>query len=88
MNDDEARVLAVSIADTIKSELSAFTLPHEVHAEHHEFIKSWIEREKVKAERWEKIRVQVAGWGIVVALGWIGTVFYQYFWASLKEHMK
>ncbi|MDE3022910.1 MAG: hypothetical protein KGI54_13810 [Pseudomonadota bacterium] len=88
MNDDEARVLAVSIAQTIKDELSAFTLPHEVHAEHHEFIKSFIEREKVKAERWEKIRVQVTGWGIVVVLGAIGTIVYNSLWASLKEHLK
>lgn len=39
---------------------------------HRLFVDQWIERERAKAERWEKIETQVLGWGIVSAIGALG----------------
>jgi|LakMenEpi03Aug12_release.lakeMendotaPanAssembly.Ray.scaffolds.fasta_scaffold25435_3 hypothetical protein len=50
------------------------------HAEHHEFIRAMIAREKVKAERWEAIQKQVLGWGVIALIGAIGH--------AVSEHLK
>ena len=42
------------------------------HKEHHSFVESLIEKEHRKQERWEKIKTQVLGWGIMVVVGSIG----------------
>lgn len=44
------------------------------HSEHHEFISSFIKRERIKAERWEEIQRQILGWGAIALIGGIGTV--------------
>lgn len=49
------------------------------HADHHRFIQLCIEREERRRSRWEKIRTQVAGWGIISLLAAIGTAVYQTF---------
>jgi hypothetical protein len=40
----------------------------------HEFLRTLIHREQIRAERWEKIKTQVLGWGIIAVAGWLGTV--------------
>jgi len=42
------------------------------HAEHHEFIASWIKKEQIRAERWEEIHRQLLGWGFIAVIGAIG----------------
>ncbi|MEY4718474.1 MAG: hypothetical protein RL563_1092 [Pseudomonadota bacterium] len=45
-----------------------------LHGAHHDFVQRWIEKEKIKAERWEEIKRQVFGWGLIAIIGAIGTV--------------
>ncbi len=42
------------------------------HDEHHAFIQSFIDRENRKQAIYQTVVTQVAGWGIVVILAWIG----------------
>ena len=42
----------------------------QTHEEHHDFVKSLIE--KRKQETWEKVKQHVLGWGIVAILGALG----------------
>lgn len=51
---------------TLKEETSVLT------PEEHSFVKTLLEREKRKAEMWEKIKVHALGWGLVGFVGWIG----------------
>lgn len=44
------------------------------HFEHHEFISSFIKRERIRTERWEEIQRQVLGWGAIALIGGIGTI--------------
>ena len=43
------------------------------HEEHHEFVRMLIKKEERKKERWEKVKTQVLGWGIVALIGAVGT---------------
>jgi len=79
--------LIAAIASAVKSELACLTVPEDMHREHHEFIREWIEERRVKRERSEKIRTQVYGWGVISLLGGIGTGAYQAF-EYLREHLK
>ena len=79
--------LVASIATAVREELAGLTVPENMHREHHEFIKTWIEERRTRRERNEKIKAQVAGWGIVTLLGSIGTAAYQSF-QYLREHLK
>lgn len=79
--------LVSEIAAAIREEIASLTVPEEMHAEHHEFIRDWIEERKRSREWRDKIKAQVGGWAIVTALGGIGTGAWhtvQY----LKEHLK
>lgn len=79
--------LVTAIACAVRQEIACLTVPEELHREHHDFIKTWIEKQKRKEERWDKIKTQVGGWAIVSALGGIGTAVWhaaQY----LKDHLK
>lgn len=42
-----------------------------VHQEHHDFIKSLIEKEKRKQELWEKIQENVGSWAMIAILTFI-----------------
>lgn len=46
-------------------------LPDDVHEMHHAWVARCIERDKLRAERWEKLRNHVAGWGSLALLGWV-----------------
>lgn len=88
MTEKANRAMLVSeIAQAIREELSSLTVPEEMHREHHEFIREYIEERKVKRERAEKIKTQVMGWGLVTVLGSIGTGVYHTF-LYLREHLK
>lgn len=50
-----------------------------VHARHHEYITSQIESNARDAERWEKIKTQVLGWGAITLVGWLGTLILKAF---------
>lgn len=83
---DDLQVEAIVCA--IKEELSAFTVPHEIHQEHHEFIRQWIEKQKRREERFEKIKTQVGGWAVIAFLGGIGTAAYHLFQMAVREATK
>lgn len=79
--------LVASIAAAVRDELSCLTVPEEMHREHHDFIREYIEERRIKRERVEKIKTQVMGWGIVSLLGGIGTGVYHSF-QYLRDHLK
>lgn len=43
------------------------------HSEHHEYVALLIRREQQREERWEEIKRQVLGWGIIALAGSLGT---------------
>lgn len=47
------------------------------HDSHHEFIQELVEARRMRRERWEAIRRQVAGWMIIAFLSAIGTAVYK-----------
>lgn len=79
--------LVTALAAAIKAELASLTVPEEMHREHHEFIKEYIEERRVKKENREKLKTHVLGWGIITLLGSIGTGVYHAF-LYLREHLK
>jgi len=46
----------------------------ESHYAHHKFIAEFIEKNKVRQQRWEVIQRQVLGWGIIAMVGSIGSI--------------
>lgn len=48
------------------------------HKEHHAFVSLMIEKERIKQQRWEAIRRQVLGWGVIVLLSGIGYAMYDH----------
>lgn len=56
----------------------------EVHASHHAFIEMMIKKEERKAQRWETIKTQVGGWGIILVLAFIGKTMWFFFREMIK----
>lgn len=83
----DADAIAKAVACAVREELASLTVPEDMHREHHEFIREYIEERRIKRERAEKIKTQVMGWGVVTLLGSIGTGFYHSI-QFLKEHLK
>lgn len=79
--------LVASIAAAIREEMASLTVPEEMHKEHHEFIRGWIDEQKRKREWRDKVKAQVGGWAIITLLGSIGTGTYHAF-KYLQEHLK
>lgn len=46
------------------------------HTDHHQFMQMQIERYEAKKRLRESVKKQVIGWGVIVALGGIGTAVY------------
>lgn len=44
-----------------------------LHAEHHRIVAEWIELEKLRKERWERMRGSVIGGSILMLIGAIGS---------------
>ena len=91
MPDDQERRdytgLATAIGSAIREEMAKLTVPEEIHKEHHAFVAEWLEQQRRKQERAEKIKAQVGGWAVITALGGIGKFAYDAF-LYLKEHLK
>lgn len=77
LTDEDMEALALALAAT-----NSFSV--DTHREHHEFIASWIARENRAAERAEKIKAQVGGWGIIVFLTGIGAAV----WEWVRAHVR
>jgi len=79
--------LVEAVVCAVRSEVSLLSVPEEVHRDHHAFITEWLQAQRAKRERAEKIKTQVGGWAIITLLSGIGTGAYQ---AALyiKEHLK
>ena len=56
----------------------------EQHADDHRYVQLLIQRERKRAKRWESVRQQVMGWGIVILLSAVGTTVYQAFAQTLR----
>ena len=52
------------------------SIDHQTHSKHHDYIDLLIKESNVRAVRYEAIRRQVIGWGIVTFLTAIGIFFY------------
>lgn len=76
-----------AVVCAIREEAIPLGMSEEQHREQHAFIAEMIEEMKLKRERREKIKTQVMGWGVVTALGSIGTGAYHAF-VYLREHLK
>ena len=48
------------------------------HSHHHAFIEAMIQKEERKQETWQKVKVQVLGWGVIAISGFIGTWVYNH----------
>lgn len=48
------------------------------HARHHEFIEMQIEERNDRKRLHDSVKKQVVGWGVIVALGGIGTAVYSF----------
>ena len=71
----------------LKAFEGAHCIPTDVHKTHHDYVKRLIEKDRIKAERMEKIKAQVGGWAIVTALGAVGTGAW-HGWQYLRDHLK
>lgn len=58
----------------------------EEHRAHHAFLDAWIQKEQRKEERWNKVRTQLTGWGIITFLGGIGAGAY-HLWQYVIKHL-
>jgi hypothetical protein len=71
------------LLDTFNEVLSARSrINNDIHTEHHDFIQILIEREERKKERWEKVKTQVLGWGIIGMIGAMGSAVYHHFFKN------
>lgn len=41
----------------------------DLHQTHHDYVARLIDRDRIRAERWEKLRLHVYGWGAISAIG-------------------
>lgn len=60
------------------------SVQEDTHHQHHVFISTWINRMEKRAETMEKIKAQVGGWGIIVAISGIGVTVFEWARAHLK----
>jgi hypothetical protein len=72
------------LAAIIEGVVSSRVVSDDVHSEHHDFISHWIEREKRKEEVYNKIKVQVGGWGIILVLSGIGYAVWEWIRSAVR----
>lgn len=81
------RVLTDGDIDAICLRLTEFSgLTPEEHAAHHGALALFIDNQRRKAERWDKIEQQVGGWAIISALTVIGYAAWSGFMWFIKTH--
>lgn len=56
----------------------------DVHEDHHRFIDTMIKKEERAQQRWETIKTQVLGWGVIALIGSVGTAVYHWFFTGGK----
>lgn len=65
--------VAPIVRDAVRNEIQhLIDLETKTHSKHHEYIQSQIDANRISAERWEKIKTQVLGWGVIAIVGWLG----------------
>lgn len=68
--DDDRAKLVTAIVIAMRAENG---VADELHAKHHAYIDMLIDRDTRKKERWDTIKTQVGGWGVIAFLGAVGT---------------
>ncbi len=76
MNESERQEMIALFNATLDGRDRIDAVTHKVH---HDQYAADLDERKIKRERWETIRRQVMGWGIIVALTTIGTAAYKLF---------
>lgn len=77
MSSVDPKTLAQEIVTALAgADHSRLFVPREEHAEHHEFVKALIAREKRQEERMQRIKERVIGSGVaglaLAGVGWLG----------------
>lgn len=80
-------ISAETLAEVLRSELAAFSIPSEQHKHHHDLWQAELEERARIRERRERVKTSVIGWFIITVLGGIGTAIYQTF-DFIKAHWK
>lgn len=69
----ELEKLRKAFGDIVEEKLQhIIDIETKTHGKHHEYIQSQIDRNRRDEERWEKVKTQVLGWGVIAIAGWIG----------------
>lgn len=72
--------LRAAIRETIEEAFEQRTrIDAETHAAHHAVIADWLECRKRRREALDRAFQQVLGWGIVAAVGGLGTLLWRIF---------
>jgi len=76
MKDEDLNQIIEALNKTFDSRDRIDAITHKMHHDQYELD---LEDRKIKRERWEAIKRQVLGWGIIVLLTTIGTAVYKTF---------
>lgn len=75
------------IADVMSEVLDERRQNDDTHRKQHVFVGILIDERESRKRRWEKIKTQIAGWGIISALSflaWLGLKAYE-LWDAVKH---
>jgi hypothetical protein len=79
--------LVQAVVCAVRDEVALLSVSETVHRDHHAFITAWLDDQRMRKDRAEKIKTQVWGWFIISILGGAGTGAYKVF-NFLREHLK
>ncbi len=57
----------------------------EIHAKHHNLLERLIEQQDRRMRFYDRVKQQVAGWGVITMLGAIGYMTYEYFVGVVRK---
>jgi hypothetical protein len=86
MNDEDIQKLAQAIKQNMGPPPDGKVDPY-VHRRHHDFIDSWMEKQSLKAKRWERARASLVGGLILSLIGGVGT-FLAWVAHTIQGHWK
>lgn len=63
----------VKLEEALRNVQRELMLIPSTHADDHTFLRAWIDRERRRNERWDKIMTSFFGWLLIGVTGYIGT---------------